>query len=290
MENFPYPPGAGGVKWVSTDWLEEHLNAGLTIIDAQPDMHDYIDEHVPGAAYLSEKLFRAPLKGVPNQYVCPEVFESVVRNIGLKTDQPAIVYTSAGNFKVQGDGYEQYVVAYTLLRFGHNKVYILDGGLDKWKGEGKTLTKVFPEPIVSKFKAKVNSDHFLEYEDFKAVKDRKDVIHLDTRVSRHYEGEGPWIKLGHIPGAINLPWTDLMDENNRRLLKPMTEIRSAIDKKGIKPEKMVICSCGSGRSALLSFAVLKWYLCYPSVRLYEGSFTEWTCHPENPTVMGRSPR
>ena len=182
------------------------------------------------------------------------------------------------------------MVAYSLARFGHDNIHVLDGGIDKWKQEGKPLTKVFPKIEDSNFKAKARREFYVEYEEFKKMKDREDVILLDARPSNVYEGQGPWVKPGHIPGAINLPWASLMDEKNKKLLKPDEEIQSILKTHGVSPDKTIICSCGTGREATNEFLLFKFYLGYPNVKIYEGSFTEWTAYPENPTVVGKNPR
>jgi thiosulfate/3-mercaptopyruvate sulfurtransferase len=287
---YPYPLGETSVRWVSTDWLNEHLDEHeLMILDAQPDLYDYVQQHIPGASYLSERVLRASMNGLPARYISPESIQSIVRNIGVRADLPVVVYTGTGAFRVQGDGAEQFMVAYTLARFGHDKVYILDGGLDKWKEEDKILTKVFPRVKASKFKVRINYDLFVDYEEFKRMRDQRGILHLDTRPSKYYEGEGPWIRLGHIPGAINLPWTELIDEKNSRLLKPGSDLRRVFEDCGATPDKNIVLSCGTGRHAAVPFLLLRYYLGYTNVRLYEGSFTEWTSYPENPTLTGKSP-
>jgi thiosulfate/3-mercaptopyruvate sulfurtransferase len=279
------------VKWVSTTWLEEHLeDPNIMTVDCQPDTYDYVKEHVPGSVYLSERVLRATVRGIPARYLPPEIIQSIVRLIGLKAGIPAVIYTGTGGFRVQGDGAEQSMVAYTLVRFGHDRVYILDGGLDKWREEGKKLTKTFPNPAESRFRVKVHSQYYVEYDEFKSIKDKEDTVHLDTRPSNLYEGEGPWARLGHIPGAISLPWTSLVDEKNPRQLKSEAEIRSIVERHGATPDKTIILSCGTGRHATSTFVILKWYLDYPRVRIYEGSFTEWTAHLGNPTVTGKDPQ
>jgi thiosulfate/3-mercaptopyruvate sulfurtransferase len=286
-----YPYGEGIVKWVSTDWLEEHLeDKGLMILDVQSNIHDYIQEHIPGAQYMNEGLFRVVFKGLPDKYVPPEVIQPILRRLGLKSNIPIVVYTGPGAFKGWGDGLEQTMVAYSLARFGHSNICILDGGLDKWKEEGKLLMKLFPKVEESDFTAELRPEYFIEYEEFKRTKDEEDVILLDARPPALYEGQGPWIKPGHIPGAINLPWATLMDDKNKRLLKPDDEIKVVLDERGIKPNRTIICSCGTGREATNEFLLFKWYLGYPRVRIYEGSFTEWSSYPENPTVTGRNLR
>jgi thiosulfate/3-mercaptopyruvate sulfurtransferase len=286
-----YPHGEGAVKWVSTEWLEAHLeDEGLQIFDCQPNIHDYIAEHVPGALYMDEGLWRVPLRGTPGAWVPPEVAQITLRRLGLRADVPVLVYTGPGPVKGWGDGLGQTMVAYSLARFGHDQVYVLDGGIDKWKMEGRELTKVFPKVEESDFTVQVRREYFVEYDEFKAVKDREDVLLLDARPPAVYEGQGPWIKAGHIPGAVNLPWASLMDESNKSLLKAEEEIQAIVKAKGVGPEKTVICSCGTGREATNEFLLFKWYLGYPKVKLHEGAFTEWSSYPDNPTVTGSSPR
>lgn len=287
----PYPSGDGKVKWVSTDWLfEKSKDENIMILDTQPNIHDYIQEHIPGAMYMNEGLLRVSQKGRPGVYTPSEAVQSIFRRLGLKHEVPVVVYTGVGSVKGWGDGLEQTMIAYSLARFGHDAIYVLDGGIDKWKMEKKTLTKEFPKSKESDFKVKVRKNYFVTYEEFKKIKDDEDVIVLDARPRNIYEGQGPWIKPGHIPGAINLPWATLMDNSNRRLLKPLTTIHEIIDQLEITPDKTIVCSCGTGREATNEFLLFKWYLEYPQVKVYEGSFTEWSSYPENPTVVGKNPR
>ena len=95
---------------------------------------------------------------------------------------------------------------------------------------------------------------------------------------------------GHIPGAVNLPWRSLMADDNPTLLKPDGQIQQLLKQRGVSPDKTIIVSCGTGREATNEFLLLKWYLGYPNVKLYEGSFTEWTAYPDNPTVTGENPQ
>jgi thiosulfate/3-mercaptopyruvate sulfurtransferase len=286
-----YPYGTGTVRWISTDWLYENIEKReMKILDVQPNVHDYIEEHIPGAEYLTEGLLRTSTGGVPARYVPLESIQPILRHVGAKPNVPIVVYTGTGAAKGWGDGLEQTMMAYSLARFGHDSIYVLDGGFDKWKDEGKPLTKEFPKTDVSDFTVSLQTDFYIEYETFKSIKDREDVIVLDARPPAAYEGQAFWIKPGHIPGAINLPWASLMDDKNKRLLKPDDEIAAIIKTHGVTPEKTVICTCGTGREATNEFILFKWYLNYPKVKIYEGSFTEWTSYPENPTVTGKSPR
>lgn len=246
----PYGGGDGRVRWVTPEWLMENLEK-VAIIDCQPNIHDYILEHIPGAVYLNEGLFREPRGIAPAMYIPWDAAESIFRQAGVE-NKPTVVYTGTGGFKGWGDGLEQTMVAYSLARFGHEEVLVLNGGLAEWKNAGGEVTKVFPEVRESEFSVKVQGDFYIEYPDFRRIKDDDDVLVLDARPPEVYEGQGPWIKPGHIPGAVNLPWASLMDDENKTLLKPEDEIRELLDSVGATPDKKIICSCGTGREATKS--------------------------------------
>ncbi len=286
-----YPYGDSIVKLVSTAWLMDHANdEGLTILDVQPNVHDYFIQHIPKAVYMNESLLRVPLNGLPAQYVPEPVVEAIFRRVGLEADQPVVVYTGKGEFKGWGDGLEQTMVAYSLARFGMNQVYVLNGGLEQWLADKGPVSQIFPKVTASNFGVDVQREYFVKYDTFNMLKDQDNVVLLDARPENVYQGQGPWIKPGHIPGAINVPWKRFMHADNPRLLKSDAEIQKVLDAHAITPDKTVICSCGTGREATNEFVLFKWYLGFPKVKIYEGSFTEWSSHAENPTVTGPNPR
>jgi len=286
-----YPAGQGVVKLISTDWLYEHMkDKDLMILDVQPNIHDYIQEHIPGAIYLNEGLLRSYMLDHPARWVPPEAIQSVLRGAGLRTDVPLVVYTGVGAFKGWGDGLEQTMMAYSLARYGHKNILVLNGGLNKWKAEEKPLSKEFPRVQASDFTVQIQRDFYVDYNEFVAMKDREDVIVLDARPPDVYEGQGPWRKPGHIPGAVNLPWASLMDDRNKAWLKPDHEIKKILEAHGVTPDRTIITSCGTGREATNEFMLFKFYLGYPRVKNHEGAFTEWVSHPENSTVTGKNPR
>jgi thiosulfate/3-mercaptopyruvate sulfurtransferase len=290
-KKYPYPHGKSIVKWISAQWLEDHLDdEKLMIIDTQPNVYDYFQEHIPGAIYMNEGLLRVWCNTRPAVYVPTISLQAVFRRLGLDATLPAVVYTGKGAFKGWGDGLEQTMMAYSLTRFGHNHIYLLDGGLDQCNKEKRPVTKDFTYIGESDFEVKPRCEYMVDYDEFLTLKDRDDTLLLDARPSMFYEGQGPWSKPGHIPGAINLPWASLMDTTNPTLLKSEEEIHAILEEKDVTPDKMIICSCGTGREATNEFLLFKWYLKYPRVKLHEGAFTEWVSYPENPTVTGPLPR
>ena len=284
-----YPLGEGKLKWTCTEWLADNLDGDFLLLDCQPNIHVYIIEHIPGAVYFNPALLRVPKRGLPGNYIGKKAVRKNFQRVGIENDRNVVVYTGTGACKGWGDGLEQAFIAYSLMRFGCNSVWVLDGGLDSWKHEGRPLEQTYPEIEESTFEVDVQKNFFLTYEQFKEVKDNDGVMLLDARPPNWYEGESPWRKPGHIPGAINVPWKSFMHEENTRLLKSDDEIRSVLDAHGITEDKHIICSCGTGRESTLEFILFKYLLGWPCVSNYEGSYTEWL-HYDEPNVTGPEPR
>jgi len=294
MKTYPYPAGESKVKWISTAWLKDHIgDDDLMILDVQPNVHDYIMGHIPGAIYLNEGLLRSAQNRLPAMYVTPESIQPVLSRAGIDPNRTVVVYSAAGRYSKctagLGDGLEQTMMAYSLIRFGHNSVYIVDGGLEKWKDEGGELTKVFPEWQPTSFKVQLRSDYFVVYDEFKKLREREDVIVFDARPFESYKEGGLWIKNGHIPGAYSLPWRILMSKDNPKLMKSDDELKELVGKFNITSDKTLLIYCGTGREATNEFLFFKFYLGHGKVRIYEGSFTEWSSYPENPILTGENP-
>jgi len=295
VKTYPYGKGDGTVQWVSAGWLESHLSdKGLIVIDCQPNVHEYIQDHIPGALYAHENLFRIHDGAIPTRWIAADAAEILLRTLGLEPEKPVVVYSSSGPLTTCGnfigDGLEQTMVAYTFARYGHRNVYVLDGGLERWKEEKRPCTRQFDLAKPSSFTVNLQKDFFIDYYEFIRMKERSDVVLLDARPSAVYEGQGPWIKPGHIPGAVSLPWKSLMDDKNKKLMKPDDQIQALIQAAGATPDKTIVCSCGTGREATNEFLLFKYYLGYKNVVLYEGGFTEWSSYPDNKTVIGKNPR
>jgi thiosulfate/3-mercaptopyruvate sulfurtransferase len=287
--------GKNIVTWVSPEWLADHLDdPSLTVIDCRQQSHAYIHEHVPGAIYLHEGLLRMHIGRSPVQWIPAGAAHVLFTTLGIEQDSPVVVYSECALPKLSSptisDGLEQALVAYTLVRFGCRKVMLLDGGLANWRSGNHPVTG---EPGITRPSATtidIQVGFLIGYDECRKMKDEADVILLDTRPPAMYEGQGPWPKPGHIPGAVNLPANWLLDDHNPTLLKQEEEIRGILSSCGITPEKTVICSCGTGRSATAVFLILKYFLGYPDVLMYEAGFTGWLKDPDNPVITGKSPR
>jgi rhodanese-related sulfurtransferase len=105
----------------------------------------------------------------------------------------------------------------------------------------------------------------------KELMKQDNVMILDARPAKAYEGQAAWVKAGHIPGAISLPWKSLMADDNPALLKSDQEIAQILKRHNITPDKTIVTYCGTGREATNPFLLFKCYLGFSNVKLYEGS-------------------
>ncbi len=279
------------VRWVSTGWLAEHRDdRNLLILDCRPDVHAYFTGHIPGAIHVPEALFRVHTGTIPVRWIPRNMAEALFGVLGFKRGCELVVYTTGSGSRNPSssvsDGFAAAFVAYSLIRYGHSRVGILDGGLCKWQQENWPITPVSGRTCQVAYTAHICKEYFIGYPELSSLKDQSGVVLLDTRPSDAYAGQASWAKPGHIPGAINIPAQVLMDEKNVALIKSPDVLREIFVSQGVTPDKTVICSCGTGRTATLVFLVLKWYLSYPRVVMYEGGFTEWISYPENPVEVG----
>jgi len=215
--------------------------------------------------------------------------QEILQTVGVSEGKQVVVYTQTNPNLPTGDGVPQGMIAYSLARNGHSRILLLDGGLEAWIRDARKLGTKYSATKKGDFKALPRKDLTIKYSDFLRIKDDDDVVHIDSRSSAQYQGKSPWPKEGHIPGAINIPWSEMFSKDNLTKLRPKRGLVKLFAQHGITREKKVVCHCGSGRKAAAQLVVLKWFLGYPNVRLFEGSLTEWCAHEGNETSIGPSP-
>lgn len=263
---------------VSTEWLANHLDApDVRIVDAswylpqaQRDPRaEYEQGHIPGAIFFDVDEISDTSSPYPHMLPSPEKFSSRMRALGLGDGVRVVVYDGAGIFSAPR-------VWWTFRVMGHTDVVVLDGGLKKWKAEGRPLTDVKPRP---------GSRHFTAQRNALLVRDRVAMLGnldtceeqvIDARSGRRFRAEEaeprPGLKGGHIPGSRNLPSANLVNADGT--LKSPAELVRLFDDAGIDIRKPVIATCGSGVSACilaLGLAVLG----NDMTSVYDGSWAEW---------------
>jgi thiosulfate/3-mercaptopyruvate sulfurtransferase len=262
---------------VSPEWVWEHRNdPDLRILDVRQDPHAYLAGHVPGAVHLPDTTLRGPCNGLPVQYLPAEPMAVLFERAGL-TDKSRVVVYSDGK-----DVLGATLVAYCLDRCGQDRVAMLDGGYAAYAAAYET-TQSLPKYQVGRIEPGFDRSVRVTLDEMEKLARDPGVLIVDARPQAAYSGlVKTWARNGHVPGAVNVDWHALVGNDNLHAFKPLPEARRLFRSRGIDPEDDIVVMCGTGREATLPYFVLKHVLAYPKVRLYEGSWTEWSARPELP--------
>jgi thiosulfate/3-mercaptopyruvate sulfurtransferase len=170
---------------------------------------------------------------------------------------------------------------------GVYQVYILDGGLDRWRKEGRPLTAEPTRVAPNVFHVNFDAERVASLDDMKAIVARGGAQIADARPPGRFAGTEPeprpGVQPGHMPGAKSLPATTLSRDGS---LLPLDELRSTVEKAGIDLDRPVVTSCGSGVTAAVITLALE-SLGHAANRLYDGSWTEWGGRKDTPVVTGK---
>lgn len=262
--------------FVSTDWLAENLGRpGLKVVDGSwylPGMNrdgraEFLAGHIPGAVYFDIDDIADHSDDLPHTLPSNEDFAAKVGALGLSNGDQIIVYDGAGLFSAPR-------VRWMLQKYGAPQVAILEGGLARWNAEKRPLEGGPAAPHRETFIAQLDRASAIWMDEVAAALRSGAAQVADARSKPRFDGSAPEprpIPAGHMPGAVNLPASDLMEGGR---LKPVDELKRIVAAAGIDPRRPVIASCGSGVSATiinLAFETAG----YPEPRLYDGSWTEW---------------
>ncbi len=272
--------------FVSTQWLADHLHApDVIVFDASwhmpaagRDAHaEYIGGHVPGAVFFDIDAVADHATDLPHMLPDPVAFSSAARRLGLGDGMRAVVYDSLGLFSAPR-------LWWTLRVFGVTEVSILDGGLPAWKAEGRPLEQGETLRAARHFTARM--DHAL-------VADAADVARaladgsaqvVDMRSAERFAGAvpepRPGLRSGHMPGALNLPFGNLVADGR---MKAPEALQQAFATARLDPERPVIASCGSGLTASILSLALAASGRRPAT-VYDGSWSEWGARNDLPAI------
>jgi thiosulfate/3-mercaptopyruvate sulfurtransferase len=245
----------------------------------------FLASRLPGARRFDIELFSDPEQSLPHMAPAAGRFARLAGELGLTRDSMIVVYDQ-GNIASS-------CRAWWLLRlFGHERVFILDGGLPAWREAEGQLEQGDPSPVVAtQYVPRLTTALIKGLGDMLVLcsSDADDVI-LDARSAGRFTGEAPepraGLSSGHMPGARNIPFGELLDENRRFL--PKAALRERFEKAGVETlQTPLIATCGSGMTAsvIVVGAVLAGY---GTVSLYDGSWAEWAATPDAPIVKGEA--
>jgi thiosulfate/3-mercaptopyruvate sulfurtransferase len=279
---------------VEAGWLaaakREHEPPELVVADVRwypdrPRRSGYVEAHIPGAVYLDvDTDLAAPVRpggqGGRHPLPDPDAFAQAMSNAGIGDRTAVVVYDDASGSTAAR--------LWWMLRALDRQAAVLDGGFSSWTGPVATGDGEPPRP--ASFTA--TPWPFGAVVDARIVdglRDRRGAAIVDARAVERYRGEIEPIDpvAGHIPGAVNVPWTDLIDPVSRRFLPP-GEIRARYRAAGITPGVETIAQCGSGVVACHAILALE-LAGIGGVRLYVGSWSDWISEPGRPIATGPDP-
>jgi thiosulfate/3-mercaptopyruvate sulfurtransferase len=256
--------------------------AGLRVLDVRQSWVSYLQNHLPNAAWLNIETLRAQERELPFQLLPAEQYAELFRRLGLEPSRPVLVYSAGDQLDIDAT-----FVCWLLASAGVGRVYLLDGGYARWELENRPVTQRYPRWMSSgaPFLLRDFRPGVASFEDVRsAAMGLSGALLVDARPPEQYLGAaGAQLRRGHIPTAVNHPWKEDLEKPDLVLVwKPVGALSGSYRSQGITPERDIIVYCNSGTEASHVYFALKYLLGYPRVRIYAGSWTQWSEREELP--------
>jgi len=272
--------GTADTLVVSTTWLAAHLNDPNLVVLAVGDKADYDAGHIAGSRYVEYKEVAAKGEnGLSAELPPMPRLAEIFSRLGVGNNSRVVVYRLKDTLTQAA----RVVVTLDAMGMGPNSS-LLDGNLATWTGEGRALSTAVPAVQPGKLEPCPQNDVITGLAFVRGNLQQSGVRILDARAPEFYSGSTtrPGLTPGHIQGAGNVYYNGLFDESGR--LKPAAQLQEQFRAAGVKPGDRVVTYCFIGQQASALYLVSR-YLGYDT-RLYDGSWEEWSKHPELPTATG----
>jgi len=274
---------------VDADWLQKRLGEpGLTIVDAswylpaqkRDARAEYEAAHIPGARFLDQDAVSDADSPLPHTLAPPRRFAQYVGALGISADDTIVVYDGPGFFSAPR--------AWWMFRvMGVFQTFVLNGGFDGWKAEGRPVTAQPTRIASSIFHADFDASRVVGLDEMRRIVGSGESQIADARSPGRFAGTEPeprtGVRSGHMPGARNVPASALSRQGK---FLPREELRKVFDDAGIDLSRPVVTSCGSGITAAVITLALE-SLGHGDNRLYDGSWTEWGGLSDTPVATGK---
>ena len=260
---------------VEPDQLEQVLGQpGLVVVDCGDErMHG--QQHVPGAVHLDMRRIVVPRPPAMGAMADDAQIADALGALGIGPDTHVVAYDAGGGSAASR-------LLWTLDEIGHTKYSLLDGGLVAWVAEGHRTEngKATPAParyaIARHGSARADKAHIL------SRLGNPDMVVLDARTPAEYAGtDVRAARGGHIPGAVNMDWTEAVDRARNARMKPKAELKRLLESRGATPDKEIVAHCQTHNRSSHTWMAMK-VLGYPRAKGYDGSWSEWGNDPNTP--------
>ena len=259
--------------------LSERLTEpGIRILDVRSP-EKYMAGHIPGAVNMQIGEITTRLKGVPGMLAPADVVERVLGEHGVTNKTRVVVYDDMG-------GPVATRLFWALEYFGHPQVSVLQGGFGLWQKEKRSESREIAKTAAARFGADPRAKRLADKQWVQYHLKDPSVVLVDARSAGEFTGMvgGPGVKRpGHIPGSVNVNWVLNLTEAEPREFKPSAQLAELYRQAGVTPQKEILVYCHTGARASNAYFVLR-LLGYPHVRLYDGSFIEWSADTSLPVV------
>ena len=264
-------------EWLAeVDWLRDNLGDENLAVVALTPPEEFVAGHIPGAAQIDWKELEVVETSDGSIASWRAEVEGILTALGIERGDTVVVY-DGGTFTAAR-------LWWILHQLGHDDVRILNGGLEAWAaGDGELEAGEFTvEPAAAPYVGEPNDDALVQIDEAVAALDAEEAVFVDAR---RFEDE---YAVGHIPGAINVPFLANAAPEGPKFWKPAADLRAMYEEVGVSPDQRVITYCATGvRSSATYFALRQ--LGYEDVGVFSGSFVEWSSDPARPVTVGETP-